>query len=318
MLHDRGKGRFTFVQLKTMKKRKNDNMVTVVGKISDLLLPKAKDACLVMLYGPDLGKRYTVGDHPLHIGRSENSTIYIDRESISRNHAQIFEENGQYIIQDNGSTNGTYVNDIPIQSAVLKDSDLIKIGEVIFKFLSRDNLENVYHEEIYRLATTDGLTMVYNKRYFLDCIDREFSRSMRHNRALSLILLDIDHFKRLNDTYGHLAGDFVLKQTARMIQDKIRFEDIFCRYGGEEFALLLPETEAWQALRIAEKIRQFIEIQQIEFGGHLIHTTASLGTSSTHHHMTHADQLIQAADQCLYQAKTQGRNRVFGYQPVAT
>lgn len=295
-----------------MKRAKDDAMATVVGKISDLMLPKANDACLVMLYGPDLGKRYAVSHTEMVIGRSEQATIYVDRESVSRNHARIFEEYGQHIIQDLKSTNGTYVNDNLITRTVLEDGDIIKIGEVILKFLSRDNLENVYHEEIYRLATTDGLTTVYNKRYFLDCIDREFSRSIRHNRALTLILLDIDHFKRLNDAYGHLAGDFVLKKTAQMIQEKIRFEDIFCRYGGEEFALLLPETETWQALRIAEKIRQCIETQEIRFDLHQILTTASFGVASAHRNMTHADQLIQLADQFLYQAKTQGRNCVCG------
>ncbi len=294
-----------------MRERKENSMVTVVGKLPDIL-PQAQDACLVMLYGPDLGKRYTIGNSPLVVGRAEHATIYVDRDSVSRNHAKIFVEDNIYVVEDMGSTNGTYVNDQQVNRHILQDSDLIKIGEVIFKFLSRDNLENVYHEEIYRLATTDGLTTVYNKRYFLDCIDREFSRSMRHSRDLSLILLDIDHFKKLNDTYGHLAGDFVLKKTAQMIQRKIRFEDIFCRYGGEEFALLLPETERWQAAKIAEKIRQLIERQEVVFENSEICTTASLGVASTYKGLESAQQLIQIADANLYKAKDAGRNRVCG------
>ncbi len=295
-----------------MRETKDNSLVTVVGKLPELVLPKAKDACLVMLYGPDLGKRYTIGSTAIVIGRSEQATIYVDRDSVSRDHARIFIKNNKYFVEDMKSTNGTYVNDIQVTQRQLEDSDLIKIGEVIFKFLSRDNLENVYHEEVYRMATTDGLTQVYNKRYFLECIDREFSRSMRHNRPLCLVLFDIDHFKILNDTYGHLAGDFVLKKTAQLVQHQIRFEDIFCRYGGEEFALLLPETEQWQALRIAEKMRQSVTNLKVVFDDMTITTTASFGVAVSHSGLEAAQQLIQLADINLYQAKSSGRNCVCG------
>ncbi|MCK6512451.1 GGDEF domain-containing protein [Myxococcota bacterium] len=287
--------------------------VTLVGKLPGVL-PKAKNACLVVLYGPDLGKRYTLqAEGHANIGRSDKAQIYVERDSVSRNHAQIRSENGQYIAEDLGSTNGTFVNDAQIHTAVpLSDGDLIKTGEVIFKFLSRDNLENVYHEELYRLATQDGLTMAYNKRFFLDNIEREFSRARRYRRHLSLILMDLDHFKQINDTYGHLAGDYVLKKTARLIQSHIRREDIFARYGGEEFALLLPETDRPQALGLAEKLRQLVAGQDVLFDRYAIRVTLSLGAATADVETENTHQLLQDADAYLYHAKRSGRNRVCG------
>lgn len=296
-----------------MNNREDPSVITVVGQIPKELLPQAKEACLVMLYGPDLGKRYPLGSGSVDIGRSEHAQVYVDRDSVSRKHAQVFVRGNDYLVRDAGSTNGTYVNDVLIEETVLGDGDRIKIGEVIFKFLSQDNLENIYHEELYRLATTDGLTTVHNKRYFIDCIEREFSRARRHNRHLSFIIMDIDFFKKLNDTYGHLAGDYVLKRTARLIRDCIRCEDIFARYGGEEFALLLPETEHWQALQIAEKLRQRIETQEIFFDGMRLRVTLSLGVANATPEMLTPDQLIQTADSHLYHAKRSGRNRVCGW-----
>ncbi len=288
----------------------SDDSVTIVSKFENL--PKAKEACLVQLYGPDLGKRYSLGPRSMIIGRSESTDIYVERDSVSRNHARIYQVGEEYIIEDLGSTNGTYVNDQKVTKVLLRDGDIIKIGEVIFKFLSRDNLENVYHAELYRLATTDGLTTVYNKRYFIECIDREFSRAMRHNRSLSLVMMDIDHFKKLNDTYGHLAGDFVLKKTALLVKSNIRREDIFARYGGEEFALLLPETERWQAIKIAEKLRKIIERSPYKFNGTPIRVTASFGVASTYPGLVNPQQLIDIADKNLYTAKQNGRNQVQG------
>jgi len=287
------------------------NLITIVGKIPNQL-PKAKDACLVMLYGPDLGKRYILNSASLLIGRTEKAHIFIDRDSVSRNHAKVYFEDNNYYASDLGSTNGTFINDNQIQKALLVDGDLLKIGEIIFKFLSQDNLENVYHEELYRLATTDGLTMIHNKRFFLEHIERELSRAKRYNRHLSLILMDLDFFKKINDTYGHLAGDYVLKKIAELALQHVRKEDILARYGGEEFALLLPETDRWQALSIAEKIRALIEKQYIQYDKQHINITLSLGVAMAGPKTNNANQLIKEADAYLYHAKNTGRNRVCG------
>ncbi len=193
------------------------------------------------------------------MGRSSKCDIQIDQESISRNHSKIVNTGKSILIRDLGSTNGTYVNDEPVDEYVLRDGDLIKIGRTIFKFLTGGNIENAYHEEIYRLTTIDGLTQIFNKRYFLETLEREVARAHRYRRALSLVMFDIDHFKKINDSYGHLAGDYVLKQLAQTVRSKIRREDCFARYGGEEFAIVLPEIDAAGAQPFAEKIRQIVE-----------------------------------------------------------
>src|SRR5262249_60428477 len=159
----------------------------------------------------------------------------------SPRHAKIVNTGKAIMLGDLGSTNGTYVNDELIEEVVLRDGDLIKIGRTIFKFLSGSNIENAYHEEIYRLTTIDGLTQIFNKRYFLETLEREISRASRYHRELSLILFDIDHFKQVNDTFGHLAGDSVLKQMAAVLKQNIRSEGIIARYGAEEMAVILPE-----------------------------------------------------------------------------
>jgi len=284
---------------------------TVVGKRIDFL-PKAKNACLVMLYGPDLGKRYRLGDESMVIGRAEDAEIFVDKDSVSRYHARIVQTEHGYAVEDLQSTNGTFINDRQFKRTELHDGDLIKTGDVIFKFLSRDNLENIYHEEIYKLATTDGLTTAHNKRFFLEYFERELSRAKRYQRPMSLIILDLDHFKEINDTYGHLAGDYVLKRTSKMIQGRIRLEDVFARYGGEEFALLLPETDYNQALQIAEQLRMLIEQQEVFFEGLRIRVTSSLGVASVDERVKTTMSLIKRADECLYLAKQSGRNRVCG------
>src|SRR5512143_3597325 len=220
---------------------RSKTVVTVISKIAEK--PVGKDACLVVIYGLELGRKYNLENANIIIGRSSKSEIQIDQELVSRNHAKIINTGKSIILRDLGSTNGTYVNDQLIDEYVLRDGDFTKIGRTIFKFLSGGNIENAYHEEIYRLTTIDGLTQIYNKRYFLETLEREISRAHRYHRDLSLILFDIDHFKKINDTFGHLAGDYVLKQLASVIKARIRREDIMSRYGGEEFAIVLPEID---------------------------------------------------------------------------
>jgi diguanylate cyclase (GGDEF)-like protein len=216
------------------------------------------------------------------------------------------------MLRDLGSTNGTYVNDELIDEYVLRDGDFIKIGRSIFKFLSGDNIENAYHEEIYRLTTIDGLTQVYNKRYFVETLEREIGRAQRYRRDLSLIMFDIDHFKKINDSYGHLAGDHVLKQLASVIKSRIRREDILSRYGGEEFAIVLPEIDAYNAVQFAEKVRRLIEKATFKFEGTRIPVTVSIGVASLTPELQQPEDFVRVADAKLYEAKSQGRNRVVG------
>ena len=269
----------------------------------------AKEAALVVIYGMELGRKYNLDQATVIIGRSSKCEVQVDQESVSRNHAKIITTDQSIILRDLGSTNGTYVNDQLIDEYVLKDGDLVKIGRTIFKFLSGGNLENAYHEEIYRLTTIDGLTQIFNRRYFLEQLEREVSRSKRYRRELSLIMFDIDKFKKINDTYGHLAGDAVLKQLSNVVRAKIRREDIFARYGGEEFAIVLPETDGANTLAFAEKIRKLVEKASFKFEETKIAVTVSIGIG-TSADVGDAESLIKRADEKLYEAKHAGRNCV--------
>src|SRR4029077_14156994 len=153
------------------------------------------------------------------------------------------QRSGAWWCVDDGSTNGSYVNEEQImREARLDNGDRIKIGPTIFKFLSGQDVEAQYHEEIYRMTIIDGLTQVHVRRYLLESLDKELMRARRHSRDLSFLMADIDNFKNINDRHGHLVGDYVLKEVARLIQQRIRRDEVLARYGGEEFAIILPET----------------------------------------------------------------------------
>jgi len=265
---------------------------------------------MVMIYGPDLGKKFNLGAPSIIIGRSSKSDIQVDQESVSRNHCKIINTGKAIILRDLGSTNGTYVNDRGVDEHVLRDGDLVKVGRAIFKFLTGGNIEHSYHEEIYRLTTTDGLTQVYNKRYFMEMLEREISRSQRYGRPLSLLMFDIDHFKKVNDSFGHLAGDYVLQHLADVVKRRIRREDIMARYGGEEFAIILPEIDQYSAKQFAEKIRALVEKTTFTFEDTSIEVTISVGVATSIVEDSNPLEFIKIADEKLYEAKNGGRNCV--------
>ncbi|MCG5052390.1 MAG: diguanylate cyclase [Myxococcales bacterium] len=285
-------------------------VVTSISRITERA--PGKEACLVVIYGQDLGRKYNLESQNLVLGRSSKCDIQIDQESVSRAHSKIMNQGKTIRIRDLGSTNGTYVNDEQIEERTLTDGDLIKIGRTIFKFLSGGNIERAYHEEIYRLTTIDGLTQIFNKRYFMESIEREIARSNRYRRDMTLVMFDIDHFKQINDTYGHLAGDQVLKSLASTIKAKIRREDLFARYGGEEFAIVLPEIDGYNAQQFAEKIRRIVEATDFFFEGTKIDVTISMGVATLDAETSDAAALIKRADERLYEAKKAGRNCVRG------
>ncbi|MBJ6762338.1 GGDEF domain-containing protein [Myxococcaceae bacterium JPH2] len=288
-----------------------ETVITVISKISER--PVNLDAALVVIYGLDLGRKHDLAREETLIGRSSKADIQIDQESVSRNHASIRNTRDGVRIQDLGSTNGTFINDEPAATPrELRNGDLVKIGRTIFKYIAGGNIEAAYHDEIYRLTTMDGLTQIYNRRYFDEQLERELSRSRRYERVLSLVLMDIDHFKAVNDTFGHLAGDSVLKQLASTVRTKIRREDVFARYGGEEFGILLPEVSLSGACQLAEKVRLLVEHQRFEFDKQPIPVTVSLGVSVLEPHHREPTDLVRAADERLYEAKQGGRNRSCG------
>ncbi|HRE91282.1 MAG TPA: GGDEF domain-containing protein [Myxococcota bacterium] len=267
--------------------------------------------CLVVLYGGGIiGKKYDLSSGVTTIGRDPLATIVLDADSVSRSHARIEIADGQTTVVDLGSTNGTFVNDTQIERSQLKSGDHLKVGDVIFKFLAGQNVEAAYHEEIYKMTIRDGLTAIANVRYLNEFLEREFARSRRHGRELAVILFDIDHFKRINDTLGHLTGDYVLREMARIVDHRVRRDELFARYGGEEFCLVLPETTLEGATSFAEIIRKVIETHRFVFDGTTIPVTVSLGVAVFTPDMTRPLEIIRAADAALYRAKNGGRNRV--------
>lgn len=275
--------------------------------------PDAQGACLITIHGENLGKKYDLDLHEMVIGRSDTANIRVDEENVSRHHAKIVREGAEFYIEDLGSTNGTFVNTKKIDKMNIKEGDLILIGNTILKYISGSNIENMYHDEIYKLATLDGLTQVYNKKFLLEKLQTEFSRSKRYNRNMSFVIFDFDHFKKLNDQYGHPAGDYVLKKTASLILKNMRKEDIFGRYGGEEFAIILPETSTDSAIRLCEKLRLLVSSVNYEFNNMVIKVTISVGAASIMENTKNYQDLIEKADRALYKAKREGRNKVIAH-----
>ncbi len=272
--------------------------------------PKDDGAGLITIHGANLGKKYDLSKEEMILGRSETADIRVNEENVSRQHAVVKKAGKEILIEDLKSTNGTFVNTKKITSQALRDGDLVLVGNTILKFISGSNIENQYHEEIYKLATLDGLTQAYNKAFFLDKLQEEFGRSRRYNRDLSLIMFDFDHFHSLNNTYGHLAGDHVLKTVTHVILRNMRKEDVVGRYGGEEFAIVLPEISIENALILAEKIRKLVQDTKFEHNGAEIKATISIGVTTLTKDVHTVKEFIERADQALYKAKANGRNLV--------
>ncbi len=266
--------------------------------------------CLVVIYGEDIGRRIPVATEPMLIGRAASCEIPIDQESVSRNHCELRYDGRQFLVRDLGSTNGTYVNDDLVEEMALRDGDQLKVGRTILKFILADNVETQYHEEIYRLMTTDGLTQLHNKRYFDEILDKEASRARRYRRSFSLLMFDVDYFKKVNDTFGHLAGDAILRQLGAVLLGRLRCNDVVARIGGEEFALIAPEITLAGAQELANKLRRLIAETRFEFEGTQVAVTISIGVAEWQPQYEDAVELLKAADEKLYEAKRLGRNRV--------
>ncbi len=273
----------------------------------------ARHAAIVVIHpkGPTMGRRFEIGEAAAQIGRLPEFEVLLDFEGVSRRHARIGRDASGWFVEDEGSTNGTFVNDVRVQKQVLSDGDLIRVGVAIVKFLAGSEVEAAYHEAIHTLAIVDALTGLSNRRAFTEFVDREIARSLRHQSPLSLVMVDIDHFKKINDEHGHLAGDAVLRELGRRLKPRIRKEDMVARYGGEEFACVLTGTPRTGALVFAKAVHMLISAMPFPIEGGSLRVTLSMGlaemdgtTPST------VDELVARADEKLYAAKRNGRNRI--------
>jgi two-component system cell cycle response regulator len=287
---------------------------TQVQNISDLLQQARKNnAYLICVTGSSVGKMFKLTQAEMVIGRSSEADISINDDGISRRHAKVVvRPDGSVQMVDLGSTNGTFFNGDRIDVQPLHDGDKIQIGSTtILKFSYQDNLDEAYQKNLYESATRDPMTRVYNKKFFADNFRKEFSHCLRHRVPLTVVILDVDHFKKVNDTHGHQAGDFVLTKLATKINETIRTEDLFARYGGEEFVLLLRECQEDKGFILCERIRRMIEGTEFSFEGKKIPVTISLGLATlADAEYPGSDEMMAAADKYLYRAKQSGRNRV--------
>lgn len=293
--------------------RSDDPQTTLRTEISGgPARPVEHAACLVVIYGQSLGRRVDVGATPVLVGRSEDADLHIPHRSVSRRHCEVYRVGAGYRIRDLGATNPTRLNNRPIPDgeAALADGDQVTVGESVLKFVSHASMEAEYHEEVYQLATLDALTELSNRRYFGELLEREIGRALRHQRPLVLGIIDVDLFKPVNDRYGHVEGDGVLRGIAAQLRRHMRAEDIAARIGGEEFAVVFPETPMEHALALAERLRAAVEDTEFTPGGEPHRISISIGLATLDPADPAPGALMQAADGALYRAKAQGRNRV--------
>ena len=272
--------------------------------------PGPRSACVVVIHGEGLGRRADIGEHPVLVGRSQEADLVIAHKSVSREHCRLWLDGDACRIRDLGATNRTRLNDAPIEEAELADGDHIVVGESILKFIGHTSVEARYHEEIYQLATHDALTELYNRRHFIEMLDKEIARTLRHGRTLALCIFDVDLFKPVNDTFGHIAGDEVLRVIGAIVREHVRGDDIASRIGGEEFAVLLPESDAAAAVTFAERVRAAIAAAGFAPGGEPRRMTVSVGVAALAGPEGSRSTLMAAADAALYRAKRAGRDRV--------
>jgi len=269
---------------------------------------------LVVICGPDLGRRIPLAAPTLTIGRDAGCEVVVPIDGISRRHCELMQREGVRL-RDLGSTNGTWLNGRELQpgeEALLQTGDRVELVGVAFKFLAGNDLEAQYHEELYQLAIVDGLTRTFNRRYLMDFLSREISRCRRHERPLSLLLFDIDGFKQINDRFGHSGGDVVLRTIVEVAREGVRREECLARFGGDEFAVVMPETELAGARIVAERMRGRVEHHAFASSGRAIPVTISVGVAELAPEMADAEAMLAAADAQLYAAKQAGRNTAVG------
>lgn len=287
-------------------------VITAIHHIDPNSEPKR--AYILFLTGPLVGKIHLLEEGTTSLGRSNDVDIVLNDNRISRHHITLHTHGSKVAIEDLSSTNGTYVNGHRIKGMTpLNDGDKIQLSaNSIFKFAWQDKTENIFHKELYKMAVLDPTTALYNKRYFMERFAEEFSLSRRSKTPLSILIMDIDFFKKVNDTYGHLAGDLVLQQIGQLLKQMTRHEDVVARYGGEEFVVMLRGSDEESSYHTAERIRREVENFIFEFEGKRIPVTISAGlcTLDAAAEDVSTESMVKTADERLYHSKQNGRNRV--------
>ena len=289
------------------------NTVTVTEIGPDIIdvssEPESHRATLVLVAGPTPGQVYSLRPDSV-IGRDPLADIQIDDSAVSRRHLRIVVHDGVHVVEDLGSSNGTFVGGTRISRQAMENGDRIQLGpRVVLRFALLDEAEEVMHRQLFESSTRDALTGAFNKKYITERLVAEVAHALRHRSSLELVVCDLDKFKLVNDHYGHLAGDAVLRAVADRVHSVIRSEDVFGRFGGEEFVVISRGSDA---ARLAERIRAAVEALAIPTDRGLLHVTLSLGVARIDElgSQASASTLLDKADQRLLSAKRAGRNRV--------
>ena len=299
----------------------NDDTTIVLTDIRAALQASEKEAQLktaaLLVVGGDLnGTLFDLNEPQVSVGRNADNTIALEFNGVSRYHFKLLASGESHILEDCGSKNGTYLNNKRVESLTpLAKGDIIKIGSIALKYLPKGDPERLTYDKLNLEANTDKHTGCYNKTYFNNRIALEVNKCKVTGEPLSLVLFDLDHFKKLNDGFGHDAGDFVLKEMAAIIRaNGIREQDVFARYGGEEFVILLPKTNLKQSFEIAERLRKLIENKEFIYDEKRLPVTASIGVADYRQGVITGTDLFKRADDAVYKAKEGGRNQVNFYR----
>jgi len=286
---------------------------TVEYRLDDVKAKGEKKPFLYILAGSLVGRKYPLTESRSSVGRSSKCTICISDKQISRQHFEVLLEGGAAVVRDLGSRNGTFVNGVKRDVSPLADGDKIQISAAtIMKFTLQDVTESHFHDKLYSMATRDPVTNAYNRGHFLTQFAQSYEQTFVDESALSMLMLDLDLFKRVNDTYGHLAGDLALQMVARALRGELRSNDLLARYGGEEFAALLRDADEEAAVAIAERMRVAVAEMKLKYQEAEFQVTISIGvaTHTVQDPFPDIDSMIREADSCLYASKERGRNLV--------
>jgi len=262
------------------------------------------------------------------LGRALEADVRLNDAKASRLHARITRESDTqsgtqvFRIRDLGSTNGTLVNGQVVTEKTLTDGDKILIGDHLFRFELLDEIDREFQQQIHRLIAHDELTGLLTSKSFFTELRREAARAEQESYPFCILMMDLDHFKKVNDNYGHMVGSRTLQDVGVIIKAALRSGDVAARFGGEEFAAFLLDADYAQALVAAERVRRAVEQHAFSTGGHgnddtvqSFHITISIGIASSPDDAKDPIELVELADSALYRAKRNGRNLICAYRP---
>lgn len=273
----------------------------------------SRSAPVLLQYdGAAAGKRFMLTQSSITIGRrADKVDVWVDDASVSREHCRVSFLGTKASVTDLGSLNHTFVNDrMVLQSADLSNGDMLRVGNIRLRFFSHGSADQLLFDKIYKMAVLDRMLDIFRKDYVVEKLDEEFRLAKAAGGGLSILVIDLDKFKTINDTYGHDAGDLVLKDVCAAVKKLIRPTDTFGRFGGEEFVIILPRTSLEQAARFAEVVRQTVERLPISYNSTRIPVTVSIGCATVMPSIMEPQELLKLADVMVYKSKSEGRNRV--------